>query len=215
MRVSFFYQFTTPGSEKYLHIAKNLLESVRATMPGVEVWQLTDATSETLPGVDGVKRIEGGMPMGLRRVTAQGQCVGDWLFVDSDVVIRKDVRDVFDSQFDIAVTDRKGTEMEGTPYGRAMPYNNGVVFSRSPAFWDAAKATLLRLPPRLQEWEGEQHVLCHLAKHDQFTVKVLPGRIFNFPPTKDGDVSHAAILHYKGVARKSQLLPVEVCEWKS
>lgn len=206
MRVGFYYSYTVPGSERHLHIARHLIESVRDVMPGVEIIQLTDDKSDAAPGVDDVLRVVGDMPMGVRRVTAQSRCSGDWLFVDSDVVIQKDVRDVFKWAFDVAVTDRKGTEMEGTPYEKAMPYNNGVVFSRSPSFWGDVRSTLLTLPERLQEWEGEQRVLCRVADSGGFNVKVLPGLAYNYPPRKPGeDVSHASILHFKGETRKAWL----------
>lgn len=202
MRVGFFYTYTTPGSEQHLHIAKYLLQSVRSVMPGVPVVQLTDETSDVLEGVDEVKRIPGKMPMAVRRISHHAALDGDWLFVDTDVVIQKDVRDVFKSAFDVAVTDRIGTEMEGTPYAKSMPFNMGVTFSRSPRFWEILKFNLVMLSPHFQQWTGDQMVFCKMIAHAGelgFNIKILPGRTYNYPPRlPDEDVSHASIVHYKG-----------------
>jgi hypothetical protein len=88
---------------------------------------------------------------------------GEWLFVDTDCVIRKDVSDVFEDDFEVALTDRKGSMWEKTPYGMVMPYNMGVTFSRSPEFWEKVKKYLLTMPQKYQEWEGDQRVVCEMA----------------------------------------------------
>lgn len=203
MNVGFFFKYHGAQSLVYLTMAKVLLASVRASMPGVPVYQLTDARSLTLDGVDGVRRCEERLPMAVLRMTLQGQCAGEWLFVDPDMVIQQDVRPVFQDRFDIALTDRAGTSMEGTPYAAAMPYNLGVAFSRSPAFWRMVRYRLLRLSPKLQEWEGDQQVICTMAKQRVGgNIKILPGRVYNYPPNSPTeDVSHAAIVHYKGIRK--------------
>lgn len=208
MKVGFYYQYTIPGSEIHLEVGRYLLESVRRVMPGVPVVQFTDADSAELDGIDEVRRISEEMPMAVRRMQHHAHVDGDWLFVDTDVVIQQDVRPVFNRAFDIAVTDRKGTEMEGTPYAESMPYNMGVTFSRQPKFWEAVLRDLLRLPRKLQQWEGDQHAVCHLVQkclsgNAPFQCKVLPGRVYNYPPIRtDEALTHAAIVHYKGRARK-------------
>lgn len=204
MRVGFFFQDNGPKSDGVLDIAENLLDSVKKSMPGVEVHQLTDGDSRILDGVDGFHRMRGVVPMGVRRMSHYAELDGDWLFVDTDVVVRQDVRDVFDSAFDVALTDRVGTYMEGTPYANVMPYNFGVIFSRSKAFWESAREYLLMLPAKYQEWEGEQRVIAHMMTLGLgFNVKVLPGLKYNFPPLSGSeDVEHAAIVHYKGAAKR-------------
>lgn len=200
MKVGFFFKYQGPRSLIYLTMAKALLESVRSSMPGVEVCQLTDEHSPALEGVDKVHRRSDKVPMAVLRMILQGNCTGEWLFVDPDIIIQKDVDHVFEQDFDVALTDRKGTSMEGTPYAESMPYNLGVAFSRSPGFWHEVTRYLQTLPPRLQEWEGDQQVICAMVRQKLWgKIKILPGRIYNYPPSSPGeDVSHAAIVHYKG-----------------
>lgn len=182
--------------DKYVPTAKALISSVRRVMPDVEIFQLTDGKTRGYPGV-GVIRLDDDVPMAIRRMLLHASLPGDWLFVDTDVVIQKDVRHVFEDDFDIAVTDRVGSAWENSPDVVGMPYNMGVTFSRNPAFWAAAAEKLKTLPAKLQQWEGDQRVVCSLTK--DWNTKVLPGLIYNHTPyTPEEDRSHAAILHFKG-----------------
>lgn len=204
MRIGFFAL-----NEPHLSLARHLIFSARKGMPGVEVWHLTDAICPHLPDADNCKRVGGDMPMAIRRMTLQSRCEGEWLFVDSDVVIRKDVSEVFAQKFDVALTDRIGTDMAGTKYAEEMPYNLGVTFSRSPEFWIAARSLLYTATPELQEWCGDQMIIAKMMEtnhHFGFNVKVLPGYKYNFPPKSldDPKTADASILHFKG-ARKSMI----------
>ena len=196
MKVGFFAQ----GDGEHLHIAKHLIRSCREVMPDVVVVQLTDYKTPAI--CDDVRRIGGQLPMAVRRITHHAELEGDWLFIDTDCVILKDVRPVFEDDFEIALTDRKGSVWEKSPYGMVMPYNMGVTFSRGVSFWKLVLKYLRNLPAQYQQWEGDQRVVCELVRAG-YPVKVLPGRIYNFTPfTKDEPLDHAAILHLKG-PRKS------------
>lgn len=203
MKVGFFYQGASESSIIHFTIAKYLIASVRKSMPGVEIWQLTDDQSPLHPGIDGHIIEPGIMPMAVRRMTLQGKCEGEWLFVDTDIIIQKDVRDVFDETFDVALTDREGTITNEAAYAKVMPYNIGVVFSRSPRFWQVVAKYLKTLPAKFQQWEGDQRVVCQMMKEKVdlehgFNVKILHGAMFNYPPKFSGDGKDAAICHFKG-----------------
>lgn len=178
-----------------MHIAKHLIASVRATMPGVEIVHLTD---DKTPAMCEARRIGGDLPMAVRRITHHAELEGDWLFIDTDCIVIKDVRHVFDEDFSIAVTDRKGSIWEKSPYGMVMPYNMGVTFSCGPEFWGLVLKYLKTLPAQYQQWEGDQRVVCELIRAGH-PARVLPGRVYNFTPEKLGDsLEHAAIVHAKG-----------------
>lgn len=193
MRLGFYAQ----GQGPHLDIAKHLIASARKVMPNVDLVQLTDDKTPRLEGVKAI-RIAGEMPMGVRRVSHYATLEGEWVFLDTDVIFRKSVEDVFKKAFDVAVVSREGTYMHGSDYAKAMPYNFGVVFSRSPRYWRTVLSGLRTLPKELQEWGGEQLVTCELARRKDFNVEVLPSG-YNFTPEKrEDDVSGAAILHLKG-----------------
>lgn len=186
------------GEGVHWDIAKHLIASAQKVMPEVPIFQLTDASTPCHDGATAI-RCGGLMPMAVRRMTLHAGRSGDWLFVDTDIVFQKDVRHVFEDDFEIAVADRVGSAWEHTPYGQAMPFNMGVTFSRSAEFWERAREALLMLPAKFQEWEGDQRVVCEMQRLGWIKTKILPGHVYNFTPmTQDEDVSHAAILHLKG-----------------
>lgn len=206
MKIGFYCQ-----AESYLGMAALMLESVRRSMPGVEVHHLTDDQCTALPGVDGVRRMTSTahVPMAIQRMTHHSACEGEWLFIDADVIVRKDVRGIFDTHFDVALTDRAGTITNEAKYAAVMPHNIGVVFSRSPAFWREVIKQLQKLPEKFQEWEGDQRVINEMVRAGGagFNIATLPGLIYNYPPRAADDprIAEAAIVHYKG-NRKMYLL---------
>lgn len=193
MQIGFFAQ----GDGPHLKIAKHLIESANKAMPGVPLFLLTDDMTPEVPGA-GVIRLSGDMPMGVRRVTHYSRLDGDWLFLDTDVLIKRDVRHVFQDAFEVAIASRDGTYMEGTKYAETNPYNFGVVFSRSREFWAVLLEYLKALPSKAQEWGGEQLLMCEMAKLKRGGIKVLPSS-YNFTPYREtDDVSDKHILHLKG-----------------
>lgn len=181
-----------------------LVRSVRRAMPGVSLTHFTDLTTEKIAGVDEVVR-RSPLPIATARLDAYGSVSGEWLFIDSDVLVQQDVRDVFDQAFDIALADRRGTirpQDEGTKTIASMPFNSGAVFSRTQAFWQATLERISELSEKRQAWMGDQQALCDVIAEGRFDVRILSNR-YNYPPHRqDEDVSDKAILHFKGTERK-------------
>ena len=194
MKIGFFAQ----GEGPHLDIAQKLIDSAKAVMPGVEIYQLTD---DKTPALATPIRATGNMPMGVRRLVHYAQLPGDWLFVDTDIVFQKDVRDVFDKPFDVAVASRAETYMARThiEYSHIMPYNFGVIFSRNVFVWRTIIPQLLQLNDKIQRWGGEQFLLGRMASDNKlFNFHILPSS-YNYPPEQEGeDLSHAHIVHFKG-----------------
>lgn len=203
MRVGFYHASSVQTA--HVDLAAQLIRSVRRTMPDAEIVHFTDEVTRAIVGVDRVLRLGGG-PVALACVDAYAAAgPGDWLFVDTDVVVRQDVRDVWAQAFDIAVADRAGTMKPHEPGSKFMalhPYNKGAVFSRSPAFWRAAAARLRTMPDYRQRWMGDQLAMNEEIASGQWSVAVLPNR-YNYPPrTPEEDVSDKAIVHFKGSRKK-------------
>lgn len=194
MRVGFYHVErggTSRGTARAL--VDRMVQSVRAAMPGVEIAEMTGPVDR---------------PMALGVLEAYASVSGDWLFLDTDVIVQEDVRCVFDTDFDLAVADRTGTFRPGEPetkFMRRMPVNKGVMFSRSQAFWrDTAEACCAYRPER-QEWMGDQQAVNDVILRGAYLVQVLPNR-YNYPPhARHEDVRDKAILHFKG-GRKGWML---------
>lgn len=189
--------------------ALRLLRSVRQNIPGVNVVQFTTPESVRVSGVDDVKVLPDG-PVALNTLKAYASCSGEWLLTDTDVLVQRDVRHVFDRSFDVAVAERDGTftkrdHKDGRQFMKVMPYNKGAVFSRSPEFWQMALAYCENYPQAKREWMGDQFAMNQVIQSGRFRVEVLPNS-YNYPPrTKVEDVKDKHITHWKG-NRKMWLL---------
>lgn len=181
-----------------------LMQSIRHWMPDVKVTQFTDLTTQPVKGTDAIVR-RGVLPLALACIDAYASVEGEWLFLDTDVLIQDDVTRIFRQSFDIAVSDRRGTfraQDLGSKALAAMPYNKGAVFSRCQAFWKLALATIESYAERRQGWMGDQVAMCEVIASGRFKVQILPSR-YNYPPHRhDEDVSDKAIIHLKGKERK-------------
>lgn len=198
MNVGFFTVFRH-DPQHYVH-AQGLIKSVRSSMPGVQVTQMTDETSPAVLGVDHLVRREHG-PMLERIMEHYADRVGDWLLVDTDVQLLQDVRSVFeDTAFDVALCDRDWPHLPQTAdVLRTMPFNTGVAFSRCSAFWLCALEIWRALPTDKRDWLSMQVAVYQAARTGRFRVKILPGMIYNYPPSGPKDkLSGVAIAHYKG-----------------
>jgi hypothetical protein len=201
--------------------AEALTRSVRQSMPGVPVVQFTDETTQAVDGVDEARRLPS-EPMARLRMRHHASVKGEWLFVDSDVIVQKDVRGVFEKPFDVAITTRNWEHLRrANGFTDRMPFNVGVVFSRCHKFWKDAYVALGKLSKESQEWMGDQQAICDLVAHSRYRFAFLKGSRYNFPPyvsEKHGEVDpnaveesarierKAHIVHYKGIERKALML---------
>lgn len=211
MRVGFFSVFRR-DPQHYLLAAK-MIASVRATMPGVEIVHLTDESSAPVAGVDEVRRKPDGKMLERRLEHYADLTAGDWLLVDTDVIVRRDVReDVFytpyrdvDHEFDVALTDRDWPHLpQPSDVLQTMPFNTGVTFARDPYFWDEVLKHWRAAGDN--DWLSEQRAVYAAVRTGEFRVKILPGMIYNYPPkSADDPCKGAAIVHYKG-PRKEWML---------
>lgn len=206
-----FYLVQGPDPTGYV-LADLMLQSVRRAMPGVRVTQFTDIKSAAVYGVDHVLR-KPKQPLALLRTLHQACVEGDWLFIDTDVIVRRDVRHLFEQPFDIAVADRQWQHLETPPkFTAAMPWNIGVVFSRGPRFWRAVHTQLLSSPAQAQDFMGDQVAACHLLKTGDWRLLELPGMAFNYPPSgPDDHGDQASIVHYKGDRKGWMLQELRRC----
>jgi hypothetical protein len=80
-----------------------------------------------------------------------------------------------------------------------MPYNTGVMFSRSKEFWLECAASCHRAPKGIQRWWGDQISVRLAADTGKYKVLELPVEKFNYSPaTEDEDTTDRYVLHYKG-----------------
>jgi hypothetical protein len=195
----------------FLHVGEDLrLPAVMvasAKRLGYALVQMTDERTPAVPGADVVVRLpwEGERLMTYRLQHLAG-LVEPALVVDTDVVFVRDVRHVWEREFDVALTRRAGPapDPNGVDLAEVMPYNTGVMFSRSRAFWERCHELCRGFPPEIQRWYGDQYAVRFAAP--EFKVLELPVDPYNYSPgSPEEDVSQRYLVHYKG-ARKEWML---------
>ena len=189
-------------------------------MPDVEVWHLSDMKTPPIPGTDKqLKRpadIAHLMTMRLQMYSLLPE--EDWLFLDTDVIVQRDVSWIFHNipLFDVAALKRSKImvsppgfegfpELTGKDLTESMPFNTGVIFSRSKALWEDAYAWLKLQDERYHKWFGDQCALRFAINDMRYQFYPLTPELNYTPKFPDEDVSQKFIVHYKG-PRKSWML---------
>lgn len=176
-------------------LAQIMVASVRKHMPYARIVQHSDMAYPETPGVDHVIRLTLPGDHVERRWGHMAHMMAftedNVLSLDCDVVVRRDLRDVFERDFDIA--------MCRTPDRRDTAYNAGVIFAKPEgfAFWQEVLDAYQRTGK--DEWEDSQRALTMAADDTRLKVLDLNFNVFNFTPAEAGtDRSAAALVHYRG-----------------
>lgn len=191
-------------------LAQRMMKSVRKHL-GCRIVHLTDMQTPDL-GADEVVRSspkgEYFIPWLMGLFATQS---GDVLFLDTDTVVNRDVRHVFDADFDVCVTVRRTRfakyECEGKTH--YMPFNLGVVFSKDHRFWNEIRERTSKMTdPLMLGWWGAQIELLRMyAEPGKWKIHTVEADEYNYTPNDPAeDLSGRAIVHYKG-ARKNWGMP--------
>jgi hypothetical protein len=189
-----------------------MVASVRRVMSGARIVQLTDIDTAEIARVDEVVRLEYDgvnlMTYRLQHFAQLAPC--DVVFLDTDVIVQKDLGDIFGLAFDVALTRRDDAILD--PAGRnasaAMPYNTGVMVSRPSGwdFWLNAWTHCRKLPADHQRWWGDQLSVHAMATVCPLQLRQLPCAVYNYTPSNEvEDVRDRFVVHYKG-KRKAWML---------
>jgi hypothetical protein len=180
------------------NLAEKMIQSVRKM--DCEVIQLTDHKTPTLKGVDDVQRFPYEGDFGAFRLNHFKSVQGDVLHLDYDVIVNRDVSDVFKQDFDVGLTKRSVEDRTvSQQMNQVSPHNMGVVFSKNPEFWQRVYDHYMSIP--MKSWMWIQIATTEAAHflRDDFKVLELPGEVYNYTPSSPlEDVSQKAIVHYKG-----------------
>lgn len=191
----------------FLHVGEDLtlpeimVQSVRNALGSVEIIQMTDESTPVVSGVSSVVRKRFNGYLMTFRMEHLAALRGEWITLDTDVVVNGDITQVFSQDFDVALTKRYGKilDPDGIDIVEHMPYNTGVMFSRNHQFWEGAyKQLLLQMPQSAHKWWGDQLSVRIAADSGRFNVLELPCDKYNYTPAAQGEKSDALVIHYKG-----------------
>jgi len=194
--------FLLVGEQPY---AETMVRSIK-DVHGCKVVQMSDLRTPAVPGVDEVVRIPFKVPLMLYRLKHLASYRHDeMLIVDTDVVAKKPIDDILQFDFDVALTLRDYGELftgDGTDVSSTMPFNTGVMISRTTEFWAECFNWLAAESPELQRWYGDQRAVFEVTERGGYHVLALPCAEFNWAPNSRTDTSEARFWHYKGGIRK-------------
>ena len=184
---------------------ERMVESIK-DVHGIPVVQMTDLKSPKVKGVDEVVRLPFKVPLMLYRLKHLSLYRHtEMLIVDTDVIAKRPVDDVWEIDFDVGLTFRNPGELytgDGIDRANDMPFNTGVMFSRGNAFWRDCYSWLTHGTPEQQRWYGDQLAVANVARRETHSVLGLLCSEFNWSPSHRDDTSDARFWHYKGAVRK-------------
>jgi len=167
-------------------------------MPAATVIQMTDAETKPVRRVDKVlrKRWDRKSFMCYRLEHLRDFPRGNTVFLDADVVVRKDVAHVFTDDFDIGLTlrDTGDPSLRFSPeVVEQMPYNAGVMFARASGwdFWRDAWERCLAFGEDDRNWFGDQLAIKAAATGTPLNVRTYPCALYNYSPSDSSCITRA------------------------
>lgn len=203
------FAFLLVGGGINEQLAQIMIKSVRRTHANAIIYQISDGTTEVVPGTDYVVR--SAHPLPLMTFGLEGLlCLPDepLIHIDTDVIVQRNLEHVFGESFDLGVTRRYRTlTIEGESKPHAAPYNGGIIFLRNRNIARALYDACVALPEEKQEWFGKEFAMKRIAEEGRLKVKQFPGFEYNYSPdSKDENVETKYMVHYKGKKRKLWML---------
>lgn len=164
-----------------------------------DIVHLTDLETEPLSFADEVQRIDE-KDIAKAKYKHLSMLKGDVLNLDYDIIVQKDVSDVFNRPFDVALTKRRVEEGKFKMLLLSQPHNTGVVFSRCREFWELCLERYDKYPENAGWMVGQVCISeCAHLHRERFRFLELPAALYNYTPkNREENVSGRFIVHYKG-----------------
>jgi hypothetical protein len=181
-------------TEQYLWLAKKSAIRARNKIPDAKLTLLTVTGFPTTIDSSYDKVIRLDLPpdcfYGFKKCYAQSVVQGEWLFLDVDCIVQKDVTHVFNSQFDQALCLRYFSKLV-----EKNPFNGGISFSKNPEFWKEVAGR----PEHHKSPSDTEKRFCEVAMNDKYVIRCLNGDLYNYSPKQpEEDLSGKYVVHYKG-----------------
>jgi lipopolysaccharide biosynthesis glycosyltransferase len=180
--------------------AEKMVKSARKACKNAQIIQLSDEHTQIVKDVDKVVRKPYNGKLMLFRMQHLADLRGEWVNLDTDIIVKKDLADVFNLEFDVALTKRESSivDTRGFDITTIMPYNAGVIFSRNHQFWIDALKSIESMNVSLQEWYGDQVAIKLVADTNHYEILELPCDVYNYTPKNAEERKDVYVYHFKG-----------------
>lgn len=187
-------------------LARIMVASARKHMPGTNVLMITDAKTSALDGVPVVRFSTDGYADFIPWLTnACSLMEGEVLYLDSDVVVQRDLRPLLNVDADIVLPYR-GMKMVD---GHLQPFIFGCVAYKNAAIWKEIRDRVLAMPEKERQWYGSQIAVFDMWVEQsngigKWKIASVPRNVYNYTPRDAEDApADKWVLHYKGRKRKA------------
>lgn len=190
-------------------LARIMVASVRKMMPGVKVFMVTDKDTPAIEGIEPARVSTDGYAEFIPWVChACSLFDGEVLYLDSDVVVMRDLRPILNVPGDLIVPNRGPKIVDG----HMQPFIFGCVAYRSAAIWEEIRDRVLKMAPKERAWYGSQIAVFEMWMEEQngrgkWQIVSIPRDTYNYTPKDAQEVPDDKwVLHYKGRKRKAWML---------
>ena len=186
MNIATPFAFSGNETKEQKDLGALFVRFARKSHPKANIIQLSDMKTSEIEGIDSCYRA----PM---------EALGLWYFdvmndfqereflrVDYDCMIRADVSEVFEYEFDIAIAKEDAKIM-----------NNGVVFVRDREIYKYARKMYMENTGQ-DNWQDIQKAMSMAIDSGLFRVKRVPSEIYNYVYKRKEVAEKAKIVHFKG-----------------
>jgi hypothetical protein len=192
-------------------LAERMVLGVNQAMPGAKIFQLTDESTNAISGTEPIR-----LPRGKDFIEFSYRHLmsieGDFIRIDYDVFVQKDLTEVFNDDFEVGLTIRT-PEDKATPWNSKLvqlyPHNLGVAFSKGKhSFWKE-QYEAYRSISNPDGWMDACTATEMAYKTTRCRVRDYPCFKYNYTPVSQSeDVSDKYAVHYKGI-RKAWMVDSE------
>lgn len=190
-------------------LARIMVASVRRTMPGIKVLMITDDKTPAIEGIEPIRISTHGFADFIPWLChCKSLLEGEVLYLDSDVVVQRDLRPLFNVIGDVVLPNRGPKIVDG----RMQPFIFGVVAYRTAAFWAEVRDRVLAMEKVDRAWYGSQIATFEMWMEEQngrgkWKIVSVPRDIYNYTPKEANEAPEDKwALHYKGKKRKAWML---------
>lgn len=186
-------------------LARIMVASVRKTMPGINVLMVTDKKTPYIEGIEAIRFDTHGYGEFIPWLChACSQMKGEVLYLDSDVVVQRDLRPLLNIDADLVLPYRGMKIVDG----HMQPFIFGCVAYKTAEIWKEVGERVAKMPEKERMWYGSQIAVFDMVMEEnngrkKWNIAAIARETYNYTPKDENDLpSEPWVLHFKGRKRK-------------
>ncbi len=190
-------------------LARIMIASSRRHMPDLPIVMVTDMKTPAIHGAEPFRIDTGGFSEFIPWLTNACSLIdGEVIYLDSDVVVMRDLRPILNVTGDLIVPNRGPKIVDG----HMQPFIFGCVAYRNRKIWEEIRDRVLQMPEKERCWYGSQIAVFEMWMEEKngrgkWKIVSIPRDVYNYTPKDEDEIpADKWVLHYKGKKRKHWML---------